>query len=144
MSLQIQLIRTKDNGVETVGKLYVSGDAIFTSDTLERTYDGNKRGISCIPGGKYLCKKKDGTEAIPYRHISIMGVSGREGICMHTGNLYTHSRGCILLGRGFSDINKDGQMDILNSKNTFAAFMATVPDEFMLNITEVTIKTKPQ
>ena len=140
--MQIQLIRTKDNGVETIGKMYVSGEAVFTSDTLERTYDDNKRGVSCIPGGKYLCKKVGATEAIPYPHISVLNVSGRQGICLHTGNLYTHSKGCILLGRGFSDINKDGQMDVLNSKNTFAAFMNTVPDEFTLNITEVTIKTK--
>ncbi len=144
MSLQVQLIRTLDNGIETIGKMYVSGDATFASDSLERTYDGNKKGVSCIPGGKYICKKVGATIAIPYPHIAITGVSGRDGICMHTGNLYTHSKGCILLGKGFGDINKDGQKDILNSKNTFSNFMSMIPDEFTLTITEVTIKTKPQ
>lgn len=140
--LKVDLIRTTDNGVQTVGKFYISGDQHFTCDTLERTYADNKRGISCIPAGKYHCAKKLATKNIPYEHITILNVPNRDGIAIHKGNLFTSSRGCILVGKGWGDINNDNNVDILNSSNTFASLMSFLPDEFILSITEA-IKTKP-
>lgn len=144
MNIKVQLMRTLDTGIETTGKLYVNGDLIFTCDTLERTYADNQRGISCIPAGRYICTKVPATEAIPYAHISVTNVPNRSGIKIHKGNLYTHSKGCILLGRGWGDINKDGQMDILNSKNTFDQFLREMPQDFTLHISEAITRTKPK
>lgn len=134
--MNVELIRTIDNGVQTTGKWYVTDGAHFACDTLERTYADNKRGVSCIPPGKYHCAKVGASQAIPYEHISITAVPGRSGICIHKGNHYFHSRGCVLVGKGYSDINKDGEIDILNSKNTFDALMKIVPQNFILTITE--------
>lgn len=136
MSLKVEIIRTEDNGTETTGKLYITGSEHYTCDTLERTYDGNKRGISSIPAGVYNCRKLGPTKNIPYDHIAIEPVSGRVGIRIHAGNLYTHSRGCVLVGLGWGDINKDGQKDVLNSKNTLKALLSYLPDTFTLKINE--------
>ena len=139
--IECEIQRGLDNGIETDGKLYVIGDVKFSCDTLERTYDGNKRGISCIPAGKYLCKKVEGSEAIPYPHISITNVPNRDGICIHRGNLYSHSKGCILVGMGYADINKDGQKDILNSGKTLESLLQILPETFNLTVKEANIKT---
>ena len=140
--IQVQLIRTIDNGVETTGKLYITGDQHFACDTLERTYANNQRGISCIPAGKYICVKKDATEAIPYQHVSITNIPNRSGVAIHSGNHFFHSKGCILVGLMGKDINKDGQVDILQSRDTFIKLMNVLTDEFTLSITEAQIKTK--
>lgn len=134
--IEAALIRSTDNGIETIGKLYVTGGAVYACDTLERPYVHNQRGISCIPAGKYICKKVEASTHIPYPHISVTGVTGRDGICIHKGNLFSDSEGCILVGKGFGDINRDGQSDILNSKNTFDELMKLLPDQFVLTITE--------
>ena len=144
MDIKVQLIRTTDNGVQTIGKLYVSGDQHATFDTLERPFKNNERGVSCIPSGRYICSKLNPTEAIPYPHIAVHNVSGREGIRIHSGNLYSHSRGCILIGKGYADINKDGQSDVLQSKQSLIELMNVLPDEFTLHITEaITVTKKP-
>lgn len=142
--IQVQLIRTIDNGVQTTGKLYVSGEQTFTCDTLERPYLNNQRGISCIPAGRYICIRKAATEAIPYTHITITNVPNRSGVAIHTGNLYTQSKGCILVGKGYADINKDGHTDVLQSRDTFTKLMNVLPEEFTLHISEAITRTKPK
>lgn len=144
MDIKVQLIRTTDNGVQTVGKLYVSGDQHYTCDTLERPFKNNEKGVSCIPSGRYICGKLAPTEAIPYPHIAVYNVPGRDGIRIHSGNLFSHSRGCILVGKGYADINKDGQKDVLSSKQTLIELMNVLPDEFTLHITEAITVTKKQ
>lgn len=141
--IDVRLIRSTDNGVQTTGKWYVSGEKHFACDTLERAYKNNERRVSCIPPGRHPCRKVGPTEKIPYPHFQVLDVPNRDGICGHAGNKYTDSLGCILFGMGFSDINKDGELDILNSRNTFDRLMAILPDEFMLTITEAQTVKKP-
>jgi hypothetical protein len=40
----------------------------------------------------------------------------------------------VLVGASFADINKDGILDIVNSKPTFAGLMLMFPDGFELTI----------
>jgi len=136
MVIKCDIIRTIDNGVQTTGKLYITGDTVFACDTLERTYLNNQKKVSCIPAGKYFCMKVDASEAIPYPHLAILDVPNRDGICIHSGNLYTHSKGCIIVGDKFTDINNDGQQDILHSRKTLEKLMSLLPNEFLLTITE--------
>lgn len=134
--MEIEIHRRLDNGVETLGSLNViSNDAtIFKCDTLELPYKDNQSKISCIPKGVYFCQKVGATKNIPYEHISVMEVPNRSGICIHTGNLYTQILGCVLVGCGYGDINKDGQKDILNSKLTYTKLMKILPLQFKLII----------
>ncbi|MCP5109085.1 MAG: hypothetical protein GY950_37230 [bacterium] len=44
--------------------------------------------------------------------------------------------GCVLVGSGFSDINSDGYLDVVSSKNTMGKLLEIMPDEFELTISK--------
>lgn len=107
----LNLTRKSDNGVETLGELIGTG---FNCKTLERPWKNNMSGISCIPKGSYLVKWTLSPRLLRFTY-EIQNVPGRSGIRIHKGNYFFDVEGCILLGTGYSDINKDGQVDIINS-----------------------------
>ena len=136
--MKLEIIRAHDDGIETIGNLFLQDDngaTIYKCVTLELPYKDNQHQISCIPCGSYTCKKV-GVSHIPYPHISITNVPNGDGICIHKGNFKSDILGCVILGCGFADINKDGEPDLLNSGTTFDKFMECVPDEFQLIISE--------
>lgn len=122
---------------QTLGRFYLYNgtDEIFSCVTLELPNRGNERNISNICGGEYTCKlrhsKKYGW------HYQVTNVDGRDLILIHFGNYYTNTRGCILFGKDFADINKDGVKDITSSKSTIKAFMNVAPKEWKLIINEI-------
>lgn len=135
--ISMEVIRVQpDNGIETLGDMHIlNNDAtIFKCDTLELPWMNNQRRISCIPTGVYICKKVNATENIPYPHISITNVIGRDGCCIHKANYVGDLRGCIAVGDSEVDINGDGQKDVTNSGKTFDKMYALLPDEFKLTI----------
>ena len=134
--MRIEVIRTIDNGIETLGSLSVmdGDDILFTCVTLELPWEGNTMGISCIPEGTYHARKINATIAIPYEHIYLMDVPHRSGICIHKANYVSQLKGCIAVGQDKADINKDGQLDVTKSKDTFSKLMAIVPDKFEVEV----------
>ena len=50
----------------------------------------------------------------------------RSEILIHKGNYYTDILGCILIGSDLADINKDGLLDVTNSKNSVRRLMENV------------------
>lgn len=134
--MKVEVTRNSDDGVETLGKLVVLNDSdavVFSCDTLELPDKDNASQVSCIPKGTYICEKV-GVSHIPYPHISITNVANREGICIHCGNFHTDVLGCIITGSAYSDINGDGEPDLVNSKDTFNKLMAILPQQFNLTI----------
>ena len=123
-------ITRKYNPTETYGDLVaINGNTTFTCKTLERPNLGNKPNVSCIPEGKYQVLWKFHLGTFGYRY-ELQSVPGRSGILMHSGNYFTDSLGCILFGSTYQDINKDGVLDIINSRATeqaFEAFMQKKP-----------------
>ena len=87
--------------------------------TLELPWKDNKMYISCIPEGTYVVEPND-TEKYPdtYR---ILEVANRTGILIHWGNYPKHTLGCILMGLDSTDIDKDGKMDIGQSRKAVEA-----------------------
>jgi hypothetical protein len=71
---------------------------------------------------------------IPYLHLAIQNVPNRSGICVHVANKYSELLGCVAVGKGYGDLNKDGEMDVLQSRITFERLMAVAPDHFTLTI----------
>lgn len=136
--MRLEVIRVQpDNGVETLGDMHVLNEndaTILKVDTLELPWKENKRVVSCIPTGIYLCKKRAATANITYEHILITGVTGRSGICIHKANYVRQLKGCIAVGDKEVDIDGDGQKDVTNSGKTFDKLMALLPDEFYLTI----------
>lgn len=136
---RLTVIRQSDDGYQTLGtlQLWRGNDLLYECKTLELPWAGNKRGKSCIPPGRYDCRKVLGTQKIPYRHIWIQNVQGRDGIKIHTGNYKRQIEGCILVGLAYGDLDKDGRKDIINSRRAFDKLMILTPDEFVLTIEEV-------
>lgn len=107
----VTLTRYSDNGVQTIGTLTYKD---FKCDTLELAWKDNQKNISCIPKGLYTVKQSFSPKFMKNVY-QVQNVFNRSGILLHKGNFFFDIQGCILLGSGFSDINKDGQMDVLNS-----------------------------
>ncbi len=134
--ISILVTRNELSEIQTIGRLdVVNGDVeLFSCMTLELAWNNNLRQISCIPYGEYSCEKKEATAAIPYQHITVLNVRDRSGIAIHKANYASQLRGCIAVGDKHVDINKDGNLDVTNSSNTFKKLMDILPNNFKLTI----------
>jgi hypothetical protein len=110
----VTLTRTEYTGKQTLGFLQLGA---FKCKTLERAWKNNERNISCIPKGEYVVKWTFSPKFMRYTY-EIQNVPNRSGIRIHVANYWYQINGCIALGSGFSDINSDGELDVINSKNT--------------------------
>ncbi len=126
--LLIRRVTTGDKG--TKGVLIFENDPFALS--LEREWLGNQSNISCIPQGKYICKRVNSPRF--GNTFEVTNVPGRTHILFHKGNLDHHSHGCILVGEEFGRLGDD--TGILNSKSGYGEFMALMSDvdEFELKI----------
>lgn len=107
-----------DKPKQTEGVLYLIKDnkTIFDCKTLELPWVNNNRRVSCIPAGTYKAIK----------HVSpkfgnclwIQKVPNRSEILIHPANYVQQLLGCIALGNKHIDINRDGLMDVADSKTT--------------------------
>ena len=123
---------------QTLGELVIGN---FKCKTLELAWKDNAAKISCIPEGVYQVVPRHSAKY--GRHLHITNVPNRSFVLIHWGN-YAGSinpktgqsdiKGCVLVGASFADINKDGILDIVNSKPTFAGLMLMFPDGFELTI----------
>lgn len=93
----IQIQRTMETNLSTIGKFAVSGTDI-KGVTLELPWRNNQKYISSIPAGTYVATKeysdKFKTEVLRLQNVP----GGREGILMHPGNRPKDTQGCILPG----------------------------------------------
>lgn len=125
----VKLIRYFQTDKQTLGKLLYNS---FECDTLELPYKDNIVGISCIPKGKYKVSRR--FSAKYGWHFILHSVKDRNFILIHSGNYFTQTRGCILVGNGLKDINKDGYLDVLQSQKTLNKLIEILPIEFELEI----------
>jgi len=130
----VEIIRLEENfQFGTFGALRIQ-KKVFCS-TLEPPDVENVRNISSIPEQQYMCE----------RHISpkfhetflIKDVPMRDKVLFHAGNVVEHTKGCVILGRTWGVL--EGNRAVLNSGNTFKAFMKVMKDhqQFHLTIIEV-------
>lgn len=90
----LTLTRIKDTGKSTIGKITCEGNEVVK--TLELPWKDNKRGVSCIPKGRYLVERHHSPSKGKCFHV--LGVEGRSEILIHLGNYPHDSLGCILVG----------------------------------------------
>lgn len=129
------LIRLKDNSSkQTLGNLYIHDGLkmVFSCATLELEDFDNKTNISRIPAGKYIVETR--WSKAHGNHFHITDVHGRSYILIHSGNYYTQIRGCVLVGTSFTDINGDGEQDVIWSKHTMKKLREAAPNGFELTI----------
>lgn len=104
----------------------------YSGVMLELPANANTREISRIPEGVYNC-----TQHRSPRHglcFSINNVYDRENVLIHIGNYVYQTKGCVLPGSSFQDINADGLMDVVNSRQTLDGMLALLPSKFKLTI----------
>lgn len=129
MEKQAILIRQhvlSDNN-QTCGNLILLGEKgiEFECVTLELPWKDNQRSVSCIPEGNYQVELYNSPSQGPGT-FHVKDVPARSYILIHPGNYTKDSEGCILLGSKFSDIDKDGITDVVNSRVTVDRLKALV------------------
>ena len=113
----------------TIGRLTYND---FQCLALELPWRENQQNISCIPYGNYDCEKyMSGTHG---ECIAVLDVEDRTHIRIHKGNFTHQILGCILVGDGIKDINRDGVPDVINSAKTLKELLSVLPDKFKLCI----------
>jgi hypothetical protein len=129
MKKVVSIVRVKGNKDATYGLLKVveNDKILFQCKTIERGWLDNQSRISCIPAGKYNVVKTYSPRFKVNLYL-VENVPNRSGIRLHSANFASQLNGCISLGSDWRDINKDGQLDLINSKATHKAF-----DEIMEN-----------
>ena len=97
-SANLLLVRDTFTDKSVMGKLYCNSE--FIAHTLELPWKDNKKSISCIPKGDYICRIRLARESASrdYVHLLVEDVENRSYILFHRGNYPSDSRGCILTG----------------------------------------------
>ena len=131
------LIRLSHGDTQTLGefRLYDGLMCVFSCKTLELPDKNNQRNISRINEGFYSVEKR--YSAKYENHYIVKDVQGRDLILIHPGNFYTDTRGCILVGGYFKDLNQDGLKDIAESKAKMRELLAWGLESFTLEIIDL-------
>lgn len=130
------LTRLIDDGNQTLGvlTLFDGLDKIFECKTLELPWKDNKTNVSCVPKSVYKVLHR--TSEKYKKHFILQDVRDRRYILIHQGNFNTDTRGCILIGSSFRQVNNDSLLDITSSKRTLSQLLeATEGEVFELTIT---------
>lgn len=94
--MNITLVRTSHLPDVTLGVMTDTDTGHFICCTLEEPWKENKRQISCIPEGEYICKPHSGTK---FQNVwQVTNVPNRAAILIHSGNTTDDIEGCILVG----------------------------------------------
>jgi len=114
----------------TFGVLFQEG--VPFAVTLERNWEENAKGKSCIPEGTYKCKRVNSPKF--GNTFEVTEVPGRDAILFHKGNLEDDSHGCILVGEQFGILNNHA--GIQASAAGFQEFLKRTENlnEFMIAI----------
>lgn len=137
------VIRRVSTGVNGTFGVFLNPSNIPFAVTLEREWLNNKKSVSCIPAGRYMCLRCSESPDYGYQDspkfgdtFQVFNVPGREKILFHKGNIDDDSHGCILVGEQFDVLNN--QPAILASKHGFDEFkrLTAAIDQFELIIAD--------
>lgn len=129
------IFRTKFSNVQTIGLGFVydeSGQIMFTFRTLEREWNNNKIGASCVPEGVY---KVDKRYSLKFgNHFILHDTEPRSYILIHAGNFNFQTNGCVLVGNEHNFLDSDLNLDITDSRKTLDKLLQILPQKFNLKI----------
>lgn len=141
-AIKMVISRTYDD-LETLGQgvVFDGDNVLFQFKTIELPLFTvplklNTTRTNCIPEGTYdITKIYSPTKG---QCFEVHNVEGRTAVLIHKGNYATGKKidtaGCILVGSGFTDLNKDGELDVIESTPTLATLLHILPDSFKLYI----------
>ena len=131
--MSVELVRLEEAEDGTFGVMLIDGHVFCV--TLEPPDKDNKSNISNILPGYYNLRRVNSPKY--GMTFQVEDVPGRSHILIHSGNVPKHTKGCILIAQYFGKLR--GNRAVLNSGNTFKAFMAAMEgiDITGIDITEV-------
>lgn len=106
-------------------------EILYSCKTLELPWNENRKQKSCIPRGTYRVTRR--TSKKYGLHFEVHKVEDRSSILIHVGNWVRQTKGCILVGERFNDLDKEPM--ITNSRKTLNKLLEILPLEFNLTIT---------
>ena len=123
MTQKVFILRDRENEKETTGLCIIRDETgkIWNWNTLELPDNNHDRNISRIPEGTYNC-------AYSYSpHFNkgtyeILNVPDRSNIRIHSANYFNELRGCIAIGKNLYDMNRDGELDLTESRKAIEEF----------------------
>lgn len=126
MLLTLKRISQSENG--TFGVLLKNNIPLCV--TLEDPWNDNKKNISCIPNGTYKAFSYNGTK---YKNVWILdNVEDRYAILIHQGNTIQDTRGCILVGQRYGEL--DDKPAVLGSRLALNSLRKILPSHFDIKI----------
>ena len=113
------------------GILYAEGEIFHV---LERPWLNNLSNKSCICAGTYNVDFLPRSRSGKYRNVFwLRSVPDRSGILIHNGNIVSHSKGCLIIGKRRGKLG--GHRAVLNSKTALHEFVELMEQEsFSINI----------
>ena len=135
----LDLIRVGQSSLGTWGVIR-HGQVPFVL-TLERPWKDNAQHVSCIPAGRYRCRRiKSPKFGVTFE---ICDVPNRTSVLLHSGNTLDDTQGCILVGEEYA-----GTWDspyLASSQRGFNELLRYLEGatEFDLNIVEPVITLAP-
>lgn len=132
--IRLELSTKKYTDKQTLGTLDVYKDNEFLCclATLEQEWNNNEPSNSCVPHGFYVVEHYHSQK---YANVlKLKDVKDRSYILIHNGNYNTHTKGCILVGLTHSDINKDGYLDVVDSRKALEKLMQICKGESVISI----------
>lgn len=128
--VRLKYVRLTETPRQTLGYMFVNDkfNILFDCRILERGKD--KR----IPPGKYYVSKYQSPKH--GQVLLIENVPGRSYIEIHAGNYSDDSRGCLICGSRFTDLNGDGFQDVENSRLVLKALLDLLPERTTIAVFE--------
>lgn len=145
--MNVTLVRFWGDDKETLGFIKVcslDGKLLTVHHSLELGWHNNQNDISCIPAGSYSCvythsphlSQVAGHDVSTYE---LQNVPNRAGIRIHAANFYSELLGCLSLSNDFVDLNHDGELDGVSSRQAIAYFETILQKQpFTLKIIDCT------
>lgn len=127
---KVVIIRDFVSDSQSLGTCYVineCGDVLFQSESIERGWIDNKKMISCVPEGEYPLKL-EWSPRFQKDLWELYDVPNRSECKFHSANYARQLNGCIALGEHRIDIDKDGYLDVTNSRATMSEFHEVMGD----------------
>jgi len=130
MRLKIFRYFSNDKQTQSIFLLSKEGEPLCRGYMLELPWRENESNVSCIPPGEY-CLKPRFTDDRGH-HFMFVNVPDRTYILIHSGNYNHDTHGCLLPGTGFTDINEDGLLDVVSSREKLNQLVRLIGDREIL------------
>jgi len=133
----IYLTRLIDTGKETQGFLSVFNESqSLTLHTLELPWKDNQPNVSCILSGVFAYEKW-WSPTFKTTVIRLLHVPNRTNVLIHPANFVRQLHGCIAPGLSMKDIDGDGKMDVVKSRQALYDLIAITKEKGFIHINYV-------